>query len=158
MKFQIAKQSQNICIKEGCQRPIFNKKRRLCNSHYQKLRHKARLEGKSLLKDAELSVPVLKKREHKGEIEFIKNYFNHEYWIHEPAAFHLSLDGHNLLYTPDFYDGEREVFIEVSATRQAYHANKDKYQLFRDTFPGLTLEIRKPSGVLLDEAGRIGWK
>jgi len=58
-----------------------------------------------------------------------------------------------LMETPDdptpygkemkFYDGERNIFIEVSGSRQAYHANKDKYRLFRELFPLISLEIRK---------------
>ena len=71
----------------------------------------------------------------------------HQNWIAQPAQF--SLNG--LRYTPDFYDGERNVFIEVSNTRQAYSANKHKYELLRKLFPKLGFEVRKPSGELLNK-------
>jgi hypothetical protein len=93
---------------------------------------------------------IINQYEQLGELEFIKNYFNHKNWIPQPANFYL--DG--LKYTPDFYDAERNVFVEVSRTRQAYGQNKHKYQLFRELFPQLNFEIRKPSGELLDETTR----
>jgi len=58
-----------------------------------------------------------------------------------------------LKYSPDFYDGEKNVFIEVAGSRQAYHANKDKYELFRKHFSKLTPELTKSDGGLLDEKG-----
>lgn len=86
----------------------------------------------------------------KREIEFIKNYFTHNNWIHHPAMFKLNGEK----YTPDFYDQEQNVFIEVSGTRQAYEQAKYKYELFRDLYPNINFEIRKPSGELLNEESR----
>jgi len=90
---------------------------------------------------------VINKHEHLGELEFIKNFFIHQNWIPQPAQFKLD----SVKYIPDFYDGERNVFIEISRTRQAYSANKHKYDLFRQIFSKLNFEIRKPTGELLDE-------
>jgi hypothetical protein len=55
-------------------------------------------------------------------------------------------------YTPDFYDQERNVFIEVSGTKQAYQQSKHKYELFRDLYPNISFEIRKPTGELLNDS------
>jgi len=93
---------------------------------------------------------AISRHERDGEIEFIRNYFHHKNWISHPATFHF--DGSK--YSPDFYDAERNVFIEVSATRQAYHSNKEKYDLFRQYYPFLNFEIRKPTGELLNEDSR----
>ena len=90
---------------------------------------------------------TVKKHEHLGELHFIRNYFTHKNWIPQPALFSLNGKG----YKPDFYDVERNTFIEVSGTRQAYHANKDKYDLFRKLYPKINFEIRKPNGELLKE-------
>lgn len=90
----------------------------------------------------------IRKHEHRGEIDFIKTFFSHTNWIHQPGMFRLDQGK----YSPDFYDCERNVFIEVSATKQAYSRNKDKYALFRKSFPKINFEIRKPDGTLLDES------
>jgi len=54
------------------------------------------------------------------------------------------LNGTN--YTPDFYDPTTETYFKVSGTRQAYHKNKEKYAMFRATYPTLTLKIVRPDG------------
>ena len=88
--------------------------------------------------------------EKNREIIFIQNFFQHTNWKHHPAIFYLR-EGR---YTPDFYDRERNVFIEVSGTKQAYHNNKNKYAEFRELYPKLNFEIRKPSGEILNESSR----
>lgn len=131
-------------------RPAKHIKRQLCNPCYVYLRTHDELK----------SAPMLKKstsnNDHYGrEMDFIKSFFTHPKWHHQPATF--KINGGN--YTPDFYDGERNVFIEVSGSRQAYHINKDKYQLFRELFPLISFEIRKPNGLLLDESeDRLNWE
>ncbi len=112
---------------------IHYKKRGLCLSCYQKLRRERKLEQTTT--------------RYESEMDFIKYYFTHSNWLYQPVIFRLK----ECNYTPDFYDGERNVFIEVAGSRQAYHANKTVYQLFRDTFPKLNFEIRQPSGKILDE-------
>ena len=82
----------------------------------------------------------------KNEMEFIKIFFNHKNWIYEPAMF----KSNGFRYTPDFYDGERNVFIEVAGTRQAFSDNKEKYIQFREIFPKITLEVRNTKGTLID--------
>lgn len=82
----------------------------------------------------------------KSEIDFVKNYFKHQNWFYLPARF--SFNG--LSYQPDFYDGERNVFIEVSGTRQAFHQNKEKYTKFKLYFPKIKLEVRYADGTLLN--------
>lgn len=49
-------------------------------------------------------------------------------------------------YRPDFMSSDRKLYYEVCGTRQAYHANKEKYALFRQTYPDLSLKIVKPDG------------
>jgi len=139
-----------LCI-DCHERPIHIKKRGLCQRCY--LRHHARGEFSQAGPPKEnryASRPTLNKRELNGEFEFVKSYFKDGSWIYQPAIFKLN----GQKYSPDFYDPARNVWIEVSSTRQAYHANKDKYQLFRELYPHLNFEIRKPTGELLNEDSR----
>ena len=62
-----------------------------------------------------------------------------------PKFFPLSHPNMNR-YTPDFYDIERDVYIEVVGTKQAYHSNKIKYQVFQDTYPDVKFELRRHTG------------
>ena len=128
------------------------KKRGLCLRCYQR---QVRNEKKASVGLSDVSASEsIKKHENAAELEFVKNFFNHKNWFFEPTLFRFS-GGH---YTPDFYDAERNVFIEVAGTRQAYHANKEKYALFRKTFPLIKFEIRQSDGSLLDETeGRLQW-
>lgn len=87
------------------------------------------------------------------EVEFVKNFFKHDDWMHHPAIFRIEDSN----YEPDFYDNKRDVFIEVAGTRQAYHNNKHKYESFRRIFPNIKLEIRHVDGSLLNENGRQNW-
>ena len=83
-------------------------------------------------------------------------YFTHRNWTPKPAIFNL---GDGLKYSPDFYDGERNVFIEMAGTRQAYHFNKEKYELMAKKFPFIKLEIRTSDGMELEKNinGRYIW-
>ncbi len=131
---------KGICIR--CEiRPVEHLKRQLCASCYRYLRRNNELGGPL--------DPIVGR-----ELEFADNYFTHSDWLYQPATFKFS----GVYYTPDFYDSMRNVFIEVAGSRQAYHANKHKYSLFRKSFPKLLFEIRKPSGTLIDDLGRINWK
>jgi len=146
-------ENETLCLNCG-ERPIQIKKRGLCYRCY----HRAWARGLIVTKVKNPNGPGSFRRQNgdgqKREIEFIQAFFTHQNWIHHPAMFNLA----EKKYTPDFYDGERNVFIEISGTRQAYHQNKDKYQLFRKLFPKLLFEIRKPSGELLDEEDQIDWQ
>lgn len=118
-----------LCVQ--CKKqPIHIKKRKLCIICYRKFR----------AKKGRLIRPI----EHR-EMDFIKNYFEHNNWIYQPAIFNLG----ELNYTPDFYDGNRNIFIEVTGSRQAYNQNKEKYKLMSKIFPMIKLELRKPNGDLL---------
>ena len=139
------KKKQNICI--GCnEREIHNKKRSLCERCYKKERRK--------------NGPFIKGKDHKykteklnlrarlnRELEFVKNYFTHNDWIQSPATFRI----YEFKYSPDFYDARRNVFIEVAGSRQAFHANKGKYELFTKLYPKIMLEVRTIDGQLLSE-------
>ena len=135
----------DLCI--NCkERPIHVKKRGLCKVCYGKFMYREGIDGNG--------GEHIKKIKYSREMEFVKNYFSHKNWVYELVVFRL--DGKN--YTPDFYDGERNVFIEVAGTRQAYHANKESYMEFRETFPSFPLEVRTPDGQLLDEENeRLSW-
>jgi hypothetical protein len=85
------------------------------------------------------------KIQNKAEVEFIKNFFNHKNWIFHPGCFRINGE----LYSPDFYDGDRNVFIEVSGTHQAFYSNRDKYQRFIKEFPKIKFEIRTEIGTLI---------
>ena len=137
-----------LCI-ECKEKPVYVKKRKLCNLCYGRLYKQG-----SLLDSTHNYCKVIAKQiQHKSEIEFIKNYFptNKFDWLHEPIIFNCN----GIKYTPDFYDIDKNVFIEVSGTRQAYHKNKEKYEAFRKYFPLLNFEIRKPDGTILDERPNI---
>lgn len=139
-----------VCI-ECKKRPVYIKKRMLCTRCYCAFRRK---EGFLLnKKDHVFCHPVLKRQSSNGEILFIQNYFDHKEWVHHPAIFYF--DGEK--YSPDFYDSKRNVFIEVSATRQAYHQRKDKYKKFQKHYPKLKFEIRRPNGELLSENYGFKW-
>ena len=134
------------CI-ECKERPIQIKKRKLCYRCYGRLRARGTLPELSTFRNT----PIY----HIAEMDFIKNYFTHDNWIYQPANFRL--DG--IKYSPDFYDGKTNTFIEVSGSRQAYHISKNKYELFRKLFPLIKIEIRTPDGDLLqkDSNGIFIW-
>jgi len=134
-----------MCIK--CKKlPVHIKKRGLCRKCYSAERKK---NGPFLKGVKGHSYTGASKKGHKinREFEFIKNYFNHNNWAYQPCLFRMGSEK----YTPDFYDGERNVFIEVAGTRQAYSQNKEKYAMFNKTYPKIMLEIRSPTGELLSE-------
>ncbi len=112
--------------------PILIKKRKLCRSCYARNYY----SSKSDKKISHWKVF------HSNEIEFSKNFFNHKNWLYHPVIFRLKSGN----YEPDFYDGERNTFIEVVGTKQAFHANFDKYALFIKTFPLINFEIRNSLG------------
>ena len=127
--------------------PITQKKRQLCKICYKKLR-----KGDP---DISKNSSPFRESPYSREMDFVRNFFNHSNWQHQPASFRLN----GVNYNPDFYDGERNTFIEVSGSRQAYHENKDKYAKFRKLFPKIAFEIRRSDGVLLDEnESRLDWQ
>lgn len=138
------------CI-ECNKRPIYIKKRELCVLCYGRLKKK----GVDFTPNG-TALKTLQKYSNIREIEFVKNYFIHKNWVHHPAVFRLD---EKTKYTPDFYDGEKDIFIEVAGTRQAFHKNKDKYDLLKKVFPLINFEVRTPIGELLqkDKKGRFIW-
>lgn len=77
----------------------------------------------------------------ENERLFAKNFFKHENWKSQPVT--INLGGYT--YRPDFYDEERDVYIEVIGTRQAYHQNKAKYFKAKEIL-GDKFEIRSVDG------------
>lgn len=138
---------KELCI-ECKKRSIHIKKRHLCNVCYQ--RERTKHGGYIDPATHKFAKVTAQKHRLSREIEFIKHFFEHTQYIHHPAMFRLN----NTSYSPDFYDIKRNIFIEVSGTRQAYHANKYKYNLLRELFPHIRFEIRKASGELLNEDSR----
>lgn len=135
----------SLCTKCNTREMVI-KKRGLCEPCYQKLRKQ---NGPFLKFDTNEPLTHTIKEAHSKnrEIAFIQNFFTHNNWVHQPCSFRLP----NGNYAPDFYDKDRNVFIEVAGTRQAYHANKYKYDEFKNMFPKLILEIRAATGDLLDD-------
>ena len=123
----------------------------LCMKCYAKARRYGRLPG-AVITDCKTTQI---KSGHDREIQFIKNFFVHPNWIHHPGLFRTGM----FSYSPDFYDGERNVFIEVAGTRQAYHANKDKIRQIQNLFPLIKFEVRQVSGTLIDPSTdeRLAW-
>lgn len=126
--------------------PIINKKRQLGSRCYQRLRATYGYQLKGGEHRQPVSAITLVKYRNQREMKFIKNYFKHNNWQYEPATFRLNGEKYN----PDFYDGERNVFIEVVGSRQAYDQNKAKYALMKKLFPKIEFEIRTPDGALLE--------
>jgi len=146
---------ENILLCKICnKRPIFIKKWEMCEACYRMAYRKGQLKIEKMgYKDK--SSPTINKLEHEGEISFVNNYFKGREYLYHPVLFHLN----GLRYTPDFYDPINNTFIEVSATRQAYHANKTKFELLKKYFPKINFEIRKPSGKIIDpNDDRLNWK
>jgi len=142
----------DLCKSCG-RRPIQIAKRSLCMACYQKLR---RASGGNITQGKQACPATMKKRENEAEIAFIRSYFDHNEWAHQPVIFRFSIGSS---YTPDFYDKRRNVFIEVVGTMQAYHYNKSKYDLMRSEYPQIGFEIRKSDGSLLDEdSERLSWE
>ena len=138
-----------ICT-ECKKRPIYIKKRGLCLTCYRKFRkEKGPLININSYNYS--SKHYAKNHNLRGEIEFVKNFFNHKNWIHHPGTFYFN---GNDKYSPDFYDAERNCFIEVVGSRQAYHQNKEKYEKFRRFYPEMHFEIRQSDGSLLNENDR----
>jgi len=146
-----AKGKRGLCT--NCsKRPIYVVSRGLCSCCYQKSRT-ASLQESSLKNEWDYqSPPTFRRKEHEAEIIFIAEFFKHRNWIHHPALFNL---GGNIRYTPDFYDGTRNVFIEVVGSRQAFHQNRDKYRLFVEKFPKLSFEIRDRWGAIYREISEL---
>ena len=127
---------------------IYNAKRKLCRKCYSKFYNSYR-KGDQRTHILEIEKTVL----HERELDFINSYFKHTNWVYSPASYHLPLGN----YSPDFYDGETNTFIEVVGSRQAYHANKEMYVQFREKFPEIRFEIRKVGGDVVDENDRMDW-
>jgi hypothetical protein len=139
-----------MCVECG-EKPVAIKKRGLCARCYQKIR-------RGQIKDVFLA-PITKlqfaQHDANREMDFVKTFFTHKNWIHHPANFKFNGE----TYTPDFYDGERNVFIEVVGSHQAFHQNKYKYELMEKYYPKISFEIRKYTGNILerDKNGRYIW-
>lgn len=133
---------KNLCIQ--CRKnPIYIKKRKLCRKCYSKF-----WVGQVSASDKKRISPFeAKKTKQSSEVEFIRNFFEHKNWYYHPANFQLK----GTKYQPDFYDGERNVFIEVSGTPSAFHSNKRKYIQFIKEYPKIKFEIRYSTGELLND-------
>jgi hypothetical protein len=151
-KYLEAKADRCISCKK---RPVQIKKRMLCIPCYQReYRNTKRTFIVEKVEKIKCNITI-DKYQNYNEIIFVQNYFTHKNWSFHPATFHMG----GAKYSPDFYDAERNCFIEVVGTRQAYHLNKEKYELFKQTFPGLNFEIRTSDGRIVNEdVDRIEWK
>jgi hypothetical protein len=139
---------EKIMLCSQCEeRPIAYKKSNLCTACYQKNRKK---------RVGSISVSERQFSTQPREILFIKNYFRHSNWLYHPITFNFS----DFSYTPDFFDLDRQTFIEVVGTRQAFHQNKNQYIMVKQTFPCFSFEIRDVLGGLVDisvDGSRITW-
>lgn len=75
---------------------------------------------------------------------FAENFFKHDKWVSQPKPIDLG----EYTYRPDFYDEERDMYIEVVGTKQAFYQNKFKYLKTIKIIGSEKFEIR-------DIAGRI---
>lgn len=66
-------------------------------------------------------------------------------WFFEPKVFNFPMG--QVIYCPDFYVVEENKFYEVIGSRQAYYANKHKYELFKKHYGDkFDFEVVTPSG------------
>lgn len=103
-------------------------------------------------------MPDISTIRHERERQFAAAFFDHDQWEHESHRFALP-DG--TTYLPDFYDGKRDVHIEVVGSHQAYYANKGKYEIFVKEYPDIRLEFRNEEGSEMHpRRGQLfeGWK
>lgn len=128
-----------LCGKEE----IYNKKRQLCKSCYSRLYNKGELKDVRRKNKVFLQLYGDDSLSSQKKFEFIKNFFDHDKWYFKSVSFQL-LNGK--LLVPDFYDIERDVFIKVILSRQAYSLDKEKYREFKKLFYNLELELRTPDG------------
>lgn len=133
------------CVQCGKEKPIYNKKRQLCQICYMHLYHKGELENLTT-KDQVSGLDNNKVCTQK-KFEFVWNYFTHSKWYFKPITFQLS---DNKYLIPDFYDYKNNVFIKVIPSRQIFSLNKKKYEEFGKLYPNLKLELRTPNGNELD--------
>lgn len=127
---------KKLCV--SCkEREIKIRKVQLCGRCYQRQRY---VDMKIPSKNAHQNI------NHLSEVDFVRNFFEHKNWVYQPATFRFNSD----IYMPDFYDGDRNVFIEVVGTRQAFSANKEKYKEFTKKYPKINFEIRQVNGDLID--------
>ena len=140
----------NIC--ENCkEKEVLVQKYGLCGRCYQQKRRAGLLPV-----SVEPKTPKIQQRMFiDREFEFVRNFFNHSNWIRHPVNFYL--DGNHEKYTPDFYDGARNVFIEVAGTRQAWEQRKDKFMEVAKRFPMIKFEARMVTGEEMPLDGRIKW-
>lgn len=84
----------------------------------------------------------------KSEREFYKNYPEPKNLIYHNTRFGFN----NFTYEPDFYDFERDVFIEVFSTFEIYKQYKHRTKLFKKYFPNILIEFRYPNGLVIPES------
>ncbi len=94
--------TRELCIDCG-KYPVAIKKRELCKKCYNNMIYYSKKTNIDL--DTEIR--------YDKEIEFVRNFFTHKNWVYHPVLFRLKGSS----YEPDFYDGERNVFIEVSGNQ-----------------------------------------
>jgi hypothetical protein len=128
----------NLCIL--CKTNMIQiKKRGLCKKCYSR---EYNLENVNIYRTSYNNKNI----KHLSEIEFIKNFFKNDRWIYQPVVFRIEKD----IYNPDFYDIDRNVFIEVSSCNQAYKANEHKYNLIKKLYPKINFEIRSINGEIFN--------
>ena len=137
--------TQPQLCKDCQERPVLIKKTQQCRLCYQRQRKKDIRKGR----------PIVRGHVHHDcEFRFIQEFFKEDTkWRHECVRF--LANGH--YYTPDFYDLERDVFIEVCGTRQAFHENVKKYKEVVRAYPKIQFEFRHPDGRLIDLKHPGGW-
>lgn len=77
---------------------------------------------------------------------FAENFFKHDKWISQPKP----IDFGEYTYRPDFYDEERDMYIEVAGTKQAFYQNKAKYIKAIEVLGNESFEIRDTAGRLVN--------
>ena len=88
-------------------------------------------------------MPDLSTIRHERERQFAADFFDHDEWEYEPGPYRLS---NGTKYRPDFKDNRRNVLIEVIGSRQAFHFNREKYEIFKSEYPDVDFEFRDWKG------------
>ena len=127
-----------LCIKCG-KEPIHIKKRGLGRKCYNALVRTLRRAHTSL-KSTGCDDGVIEFERH---LQFAAAFLGTRPFLYRPARFRL---GGSRSHTPSFYDVERDTWVDVVCTRQAYHIAKGHYEALRLRYPHLKFELRRPDG------------
>lgn len=95
---------------------------------------------------------------YKRERIFAETFFDHNNWTYQPGPYQVEINGKLRKFTPDFWDGERDILIEVVGSRQAFNYNKAKYQAFKQMHPNFEVRYFENQNLINFTNPRVEYK